>query len=94
MTGDHPLNYWDSPTIFSGRSFSFVFTAAGLFPYHCDFHPAMHGRVSVKLKVAPRSGAVGTIFVIKLATEDARPPFVFDVQKRDPGELLKTGSLG
>jgi plastocyanin len=83
-TGDHPLNYWDAEVPFE-ESFSFVFTAAGRFPYHCDIHPSMVGTVVVKLRVAPKSGPVGTSFVVRLATEEPTSPFVFDVHKKDPG---------
>jgi plastocyanin len=30
-----------------GRSFSFTFTRAGTFAYHCSIHPSMHGSVIV-----------------------------------------------
>jgi plastocyanin len=93
-TGNHPLNYWDSDTVSNGESFSFVFTAAGLFPYHCDFHGGMDGAVSVKLKVNPRSGPVGTTFVIKMATENAAPPLVFDVQRKVPGGVFENWRMG
>jgi plastocyanin len=87
-SGDHPLNYWHSGVLSNGESFSVVFTAAGTFPYHCDLHSGMDGTVKVRLRVAPRSGPVGTIFFIKLATENPMSPFVFDVQKRDPGGVF------
>lgn len=39
---------WDSNAInASGGSFSFVFTKAGTYPYHCAFHPFMHGTIIV-----------------------------------------------
>ena len=31
----------------SGATFSFTFTKAGTFPYHCNIHPSMHGTVVV-----------------------------------------------
>lgn len=93
-TGDAALAYWHSGTLDPGESYSFVFTAAGRFPYHCEFHGGMGGTVSVKLKAAPRSGPVGTTFVIKLATENATPPFVFDVQRKDPGGAFRIWMSG
>lgn len=38
---------WDSATLFPGDSYSFTFTTAGTFPYHCVFHAQMHGTVTV-----------------------------------------------
>lgn len=39
---------WDSSTVSSGGgTFSETFTKAGTYPYHCTFHPFMHGTVVV-----------------------------------------------
>jgi plastocyanin len=38
---------WDSGNLAPGQSFSFTFTSAGSFPYHCTIHPFMHGTVNV-----------------------------------------------
>lgn len=40
---------WDSGTMNPGNTFSHTFTAAGTFPYHCEFHQSI--------------GMVGTIIV-------------------------------
>ena len=37
-----------SPTISSGSNFSFTFTKAGTYQYHCAIHPSMTGVVIVK----------------------------------------------
>ncbi len=37
----------DSKTIAPGQSFSFTFTSAGTFNYHCSIHPMMKGAVVV-----------------------------------------------
>jgi plastocyanin len=60
-----PTPVWDSGSIASGGSFSFTFTQAGAFPYHCTIHaflPAMHGTITVVAPpnptgVAPATGA-------------------------------------
>lgn len=36
-----------SQTLNQGNTFSFTFTSAGTFPYHCAFHPGMKGTVIV-----------------------------------------------
>ncbi|MDD5317990.1 MAG: cupredoxin family copper-binding protein [Candidatus ainarchaeum sp.] len=36
-----------SPAMPPGGTFSFTFTAPGAYPYHCAFHPSMHGTVTV-----------------------------------------------
>jgi plastocyanin len=39
---------WNSGIVAPGGRFSFVFQAAGAFPYHCAIHPGMVGRVVVR----------------------------------------------
>jgi plastocyanin len=39
---------WDSGTLTTGQSFSFTFTQAGTFTYHCTIHPNMTGTVIVQ----------------------------------------------
>lgn len=53
-----PIPVWDSSNIPSGGSFSFVFTQAGVFPYHCLRHPgiaSMHGTITVVAPPNPTS---------------------------------------
>lgn len=38
---------WDSSDIEPGGTFSFTFTKAGTFAYHCSVHPSMHGTIVV-----------------------------------------------
>jgi plastocyanin len=85
VTGNHPFNLWDSGILNPGDTFDFVFTAGGTYGYHCDFHTSMKGNVRVRLRAFPRSGPVGTKFRITVATIDAPSPFVYDIQKADPG---------
>lgn len=44
-TSDTPM--WDSSSLPSGGTFSFRFTTAGTFSYHCTIHPGMRGVVFV-----------------------------------------------
>ncbi len=39
---------FDSGDIEGGQTFAFTFNEAGTFAYHCDIHPDMVGRVTVK----------------------------------------------
>ncbi|MEN8041582.1 MAG: cupredoxin family copper-binding protein [Actinomycetota bacterium] len=38
---------WSSGVLEPGDTFSFTFTEAGSFPYHCSIHPAMIGDIQV-----------------------------------------------
>ena len=38
---------WDSGPLANGKTFSFTFTKAGTFPYHCSIHPNMKGTITV-----------------------------------------------
>lgn len=46
VTSDTGL--WNSPLLSSGQTFSFTFSNAGTFGYHCTPHPFMVGTVTVK----------------------------------------------
>jgi hypothetical protein len=61
------------------------FTAAGLFPYHCNIHSFMHGSIAVAMTAAPVSGTTATTFTIRWATGPAATGFTYVVQKRAPG---------
>ncbi len=39
--------FWDSGLLSTGQSFTFVFSDAGSFPYHCTPHPSMQGTITV-----------------------------------------------
>jgi plastocyanin len=84
-TGDDPLAFWDSGFISPGASFDVVFWGAGTFPYHCEIHSEMTGIVSVRPAAMPRSGPVGTQFTVRAGSQNAPAPYVFDIQRKDPG---------
>lgn len=48
MTGDASGPAFDSKNMAQGRSFSYTFSKAGTFTYHCDIHSYMTGTVTVK----------------------------------------------
>jgi hypothetical protein len=80
-----------------GSSYSFVFIAAGRYPYHCSIHPSMTGSISVPIKV-PANGKVGTPFVVTWSSIKAPVGKVFDVQIKKPGAAgftsFRTGVIG
>lgn len=39
---------WSSSLLAPGGTFTRVFPAAGVFPYHCELHPAMRGTVTLE----------------------------------------------
>ena len=39
---------FDSGNLNNGQSYSFTFTKAGSYPYHCSIHPSMTGTIIVK----------------------------------------------
>lgn len=41
-------SFGSSPNGQTSGSFEHVFTQPGVFAYHCDFHPTMHGTVTVR----------------------------------------------
>jgi plastocyanin len=93
-TGNAPLSLWDSDVLFDGDDLSFQFTAAGTYPYFCELHAGMTGKIQARPTATPRSGQVGTVFTIKVATVPAPSGFVYDVQKKNPGgafQRLMTG---
>jgi plastocyanin len=87
---------WDSGTLTVGSTFSFVFTAAGMYTYHCSFHGSlgMVGTVSVPLKASPSSGTVGTLFTITVASANATGTRVYDIQMKVPGGTFQNWKTG
>jgi plastocyanin len=89
------IGLWASGSIAHSGTFTFAFTFAGTFPYHCSIHPTlMHGTVKVPMKAKPTSGSVGDTFTITWATAAPSGTLVFDVQKMDPGGKFKAWQTG
>jgi plastocyanin len=51
---------WDSPVLPNGGSFSFMFTVAGTFTYHCSIHTFMKGSIVVQAVTTPAPTPVPT----------------------------------
>jgi plastocyanin len=79
------LGLWKSANLGHSADFTFLFFAAGTFPYHCSIHPTMRGTVAVKPKASPRQAVQGTIFKIVIAKQVAPSDLVYDVQRKVPG---------
>jgi plastocyanin len=89
------IGLWASGSIAHSGTFSFTFSFAGTFPYHCSIHPTlMHGTVKVPMKAKPTSGGVGTNFTITWASAAPTGTLVFDVQRMDPGGKFKAWQTG
>ena len=41
----------------SGESFTWIFTEAGIYPYHCELHPDKRGTIYVSLDEIPGGGS-------------------------------------
>ena len=41
-------NIFKSGLLGIGQSYSFTFTSTGMFPSHCNIHPSMEGKITVK----------------------------------------------
>lgn len=39
---------WNSGDLTNGQSFTFTFSSAGTYPYHCFYHPSMTGTITVQ----------------------------------------------
>ena len=68
-----------------GPRFFAEFTAAGIYPYHCQPHPHMKGVVKVPVEVSPKSGRVGSTYTINWSSIPAPEGFVYDIQIKRPG---------
>jgi plastocyanin len=77
-----------------GSSFEFAFPAAGIYPFVCSPHPGMGGRVSVPMRVVPRSGPRRSAFTVVWAASPATAGRVYDVQIRRPGETWDSWRRG
>jgi plastocyanin len=92
-TGDAPLALWTTGSLAAGASGSFTFQAAGVYPYHCQIHPSMHGKIRVPILIAPSSGTTATTFTVTLAAA-SQAGYTFDVQKKHDAGAWKVWKSG
>ncbi|MEP6955638.1 MAG: plastocyanin/azurin family copper-binding protein [Chthoniobacterales bacterium] len=85
VTDSTALGLFDSGNQSSGNVFQFVFKSAGVYPYHCEIHSGMQGKVQVPIQVAPGTGTTTTGFTITWSPAPADAGFLFDVQIKRPG---------
>lgn len=73
----------------SGSTGQAEFVSAGGFPFHCEFHASMRGRVQVPLELDPTGTVtVGTSVALQLASEEVAGRS-YDVQRRrERGEWI------
>jgi plastocyanin len=87
------LSLWDH-TLAAGQTFTFAFTAAATYTYHCSIHPFMTASISIAPVAKPSSGPVGTTFKILVATVGAVAPFVYDIQRKVGAGTFKDWRIG
>jgi len=94
-TQNGPLSLWNTGTLNPGdTSSAVVIKAAGVYPYHCNFHPStMIGKVRVPILVSPSSGGTGTLFTITLASA-SQTGFTFDIQRKIGANAWMTWKTG
>lgn len=51
---------FNSGNLNNGQSFSYTFSQAGTFPYHCSIHTNMHGTITVSSAATSTSGSSGS----------------------------------
>jgi plastocyanin len=86
-TGDSPLNYWGSTTLSHNATYTtpLALTAAGTYPYHCNIHFGMKGKVQVPLTLAKTARKI----TLTLASAAADSSHKFVVQQKQ-GTTYKT----
>jgi plastocyanin len=71
-SGDSSM--WDSGPLTNGKTFSFTFTKAGTFAYHCNFHSVMHATVVVTAAATPTATATHLPPTNTIAPPTPTPP--------------------
>ncbi len=85
---------FDSGRLMNGQTFTFTFTSAGTFAYHCEIHPNMQARVVVQAVAPagqPATTQAGTGPTGQPAPRSATPAAQAPVAPR-PAALPRTGA--
>jgi plastocyanin len=85
---------FDSGRLMNGQTFTFTFTSAGSFAYHCEIHPNMQARVVVQAAAPaaqPAPAQAGTGPTGQPAPRSAAPAAQAPVAPR-PAALPRTGA--
>ncbi|MEO6511973.1 MAG: cupredoxin domain-containing protein [Nocardioides sp.] len=79
--------FFDTGPASGGASRSVRFPSAGVFAYHCSFHPMMHGRITVPMAA---TGSVKDGWKLRWLAGDNPKGRSYDVQVRRPGSKTWT----
>jgi plastocyanin len=86
VTDSTGMGLFDSGPLGPGNTFSYPFSAAGIYAYDCTIHPTqMTGQVKVPVVASPTTGTVATWFTITWATITAPSGFTYEAQIKRPG---------
>lgn len=89
---------WDSGVLATNQSFSFTFTQAGTFTYHCSIHPNMHGTIVVQAASPGGSTAttapVSTATTIPVASATSPPLAAYPVRTHQAKKTIKASEAG
>lgn len=79
-TGNSPLNYWASTTLGHNATFTtpLALVAAGTYPYHCNIHFGMSGKIRVPLSLTKTARKI----TLTLASAAADATHKFVVQRK------------
>jgi plastocyanin len=90
-TGDAPLSFWASPTFGNGKTFltPLALTAAGTYPYHCNIHFGMKGKIQTPLTLAK----VGRKITLTLSSAPADATHKFVVQRKNGTSFVTLGAV-
>ena len=88
-TSTSDQGFWDSGDKGAGTTFSRGFLDSGSYPYHCQIHPMMHGKVLVGVKF---SGTAARGYALRWSSRTSTPSSVsYDIQVKRFGTTSWVG---